>query len=183
VRTRIDALGLSPSILGAQIKIASVGAATTRDLRSHFPTATVAAEPVADFRAEGLLAALEAHDLARCRVLIPASERARDTLPLALRARGAHVDVVIAYRTLPVPGLREQLAADLAVDLVAFASPSAVENFAAASGDRARGMKVAVIGPVTEATARGLGMDVVVVAVPSTAEGLAGAIARYLTRA
>jgi uroporphyrinogen-III synthase len=113
-------------------------------------------------------------------VLVPASSRARDELPLGLRRLGFEVEVVEAYRTVEPPQLAESVrrCLDHGFDAVTFASPSAVEGFAGAAGDRARGLAAAVIGPSTEAAARDAGFDVRAVAHPSTAEGLAVALER-----
>jgi uroporphyrinogen-III synthase len=181
VRERMDALGLAPAALAA--RVASVGPATSRAVLEHFPGLRVEVEPDGDYRAEGLLKALGTRDLAGRRVLLPVSDRARDVLASGLAGRGALVSVVEAYRTV-ASGSGEALRAELAggvVDLVVFASPSAVEGFVASLGDRAAGHRAAVIGPVTEESARKAGLEVVVVASPSTTEGLLGALARWST--
>ena len=163
-------------------RIATVGRATTAALRASFPEDRVALEPHADFSAGGLLAALGTEDLEGARVLVPASARSRDELPAGLRARGAEVDVVAAYDTVEPAGLAEAVGRALAggFDLALFASPSAVESFVRAAGERAEGIPAAVIGPTTEAAARGAGMDVREVARPSTVEGLVEAAERAL---
>ena len=58
------------------------------------------------------------------------------------------------------------------LDLVILASPSAVDGLTGILGERARGLAVAVIGPVTEQAARDAGLDVRIVASPATAQGL-----------
>jgi uroporphyrinogen-III synthase len=153
-------------------------------VRDRLPGANVTLEPDSELRAEGLLRAFEAEPLAGCRVLLPASELARDVLASGLRARGAEVEVITAYRTLPAPGLPDRLAAALdgGVDLVTFASPSAVHAFVAAEGGRRRRPwpPAAVIGPVTEQAAREAGFEVAAVAAPSTASGLVSAVREWL---
>lgn len=163
-------------------RIASVGPATTTAIHAAWPGAPVAVEPAADHHAEGLLTAFESVPLAGTRVLLPVSERARDVLARGLRARGAAVDVVTAYRNLPPPDLRERLSAALAagVDIVTFASPSAVEALVAAAPDAPGRVPAAVMGPVTEAAARAAGFEVTAVAVPSTAAGLLDALREWL---
>jgi len=106
----------------------------------------------------------------------------RDVLARGMRARGAAVDVVTAYRNLPPPDLPGRLGAALAggVDIVTFASPSAVEALVAAAPDAPGRVPAAVIGPVTEAAARAAGFEVVAVAVPSTAAGLLSALRAWL---
>ena len=180
VAERLKALGREPRAALEGLRIGSVGPSTTEAFRARFPAAAPPLEPASEFRAEGLLAALGA-EVAGQAFLLPTSDRAGDTLPQTLTARGARVDVVIAYRTVPAPALAGRLAEALAegLDLVTFASPSAVDGFVSAAGKRARGLPAAVIGPVTDAAARAAGLDVRVTATPSTAEGLVTAIAVY----
>ena len=175
VADRMRAVEVDPKDLSTR-RIGSVGPATTRALNECFPGIHPPIEPAADFRAEGLADALR--DLRGLRVLLPTSDRARDALPKALCAQGARVEVVLAYKTVTSGETQDQLAAwlDLGVDLAVFASPSAVQGFVDALGERARGVPAAVIGPVTELAARGAGLEVRAVASPSTTEGLVSAI-------
>ncbi len=119
------------------------------------------------------------------RVLFPRAEQARDVLPDGLRARGAEVDVVEAYRTLPDRNAGRELAQQVSrgeVDVVTFTSGSTVRAFVEGAG---RGWKVppgfaaAAIGPVTAEAARRAGLPVQVVAVEHTAKGLARAVAQW----
>jgi uroporphyrinogen-III synthase len=138
-------------------------------------------EPASDQTAEGLADALAAQGAAGRRVFLPLSDRARDALAARLRAAGAAVDCVVAYRTLVNAGtgeIPELLAAG--VDLAVFASPSAVEGLMAAAGTQARTVPAVVIGPTTAAAARQAGLDVVAVASPSTVVGLKEAILAHL---
>jgi len=155
--------------LPSSVRVASVGPIT--------------AQPAAKYRAEGLVEAFRAVSLAGERVLLPVSDRARDTLAAGLRAQGADVEVVIAYRTVAPDDARHRLERSLAegIDLVLLASPSAVEALVGALGDRARGLAVVVIGPVTEQAARQAGLDVRASASPATAQGLAAAAERWLS--
>ncbi len=180
---RIAVLGLEPRLCGRGARLASVGPATTAALRASFPADRVSLEPGAGFRAEGLVAAFAEKGVRGQRVLVPSSTRAREELVRGLRGLGAEVDVVAAYATVEPPGLAEAVSRrlDEGFDLALFASPSAVEGFARAAGERSAGLKVAVIGPTTAATARAAGMDVRAVAEPSTAEGLVAAAERALS--
>ncbi|HEY7922520.1 MAG TPA: uroporphyrinogen-III synthase [Vicinamibacteria bacterium] len=180
--SRLTVQGLFPRLSGKRAKLASVGPATTVALRASFPQDKVALEPKQDYRAEGLLAAFADRDLAGRRVLLPISTAGRDELPEGLRARGAQVDVVLAYATVEPDGLPGAVAACLegGFDLALFASPSAVEAFARAAGDRASGRPVAVIGPTTEAAARAAGFHVLGRASPATLEALVETAERVL---
>jgi uroporphyrinogen-III synthase len=182
---RIAVLGLEPRLARragppARPRIASVGPATTAALRASFPGDRVVLEPEADFHAGALVAAFARGQRAGVRVLLPASTRARDDLAEGLRGLGAEVDLVAAYATVEPPGLADAVRSclDGGLDAALFASPSAVEGFARAAGERARGLPVVVIGPTTEAAARSHGMDVRAVARPSTVEGLVAAAER-----
>jgi uroporphyrinogen-III synthase len=160
--------------------VATVGTATTSAFREAFDW-QIALQPEQDFRAESLLTAFEGVDVSGRRILLPLSDRARDVLALGLRARGAIVDTPIAYRTVAPPGLAESLSTLLqsGIDLAIFASPSAVENLAAASPQAVRGLPAAVMGPITAEAARKRGLDVQVVADPSTVEGLLSALSAW----
>lgn len=179
VRDRLGALGLPP-LTSSGPRIASVGPSTTEAVRRAFPDGAVALEPEGTFRAAGLVEAFARVCGAGSRVLVPASSRARDELALGLRSLGLEVDVVEAYRTVEPADLAASVARclDQGFDAVTFASPSAVEGFAGAAGNRARGLAAAVIGPSTEAAAREAGFDVRAVADPSTADGLVAALER-----
>jgi uroporphyrinogen III methyltransferase/synthase len=180
VVSRLMVLGLPPQIGARGPRIASVGPSTTAAIRSSLPADTVALEPEADFRAAGLVEAFAGRSCRGARVLVPASSRAREELEAGLRAIGAEVDVVTAYATVEPKDLHERVGACLAegFDIAAFASPSAVEAFAAAAGPRAHGLPAAVIGPTTEAAARSARLDVRATALPSTVEGLVAALER-----
>jgi uroporphyrinogen-III synthase len=181
VRDRLASLALDVS---AFPRIASVGAATSRALASCFPDRPVALEPASDFRADGLLDAFAALDLTGRRVLLPTSDRGRAVLSAGLRARGALVDVVVAYRTIAPEGLDRTLAEALSggIDAAVFASPSAVHGVAEALPEGATPPDAIVIGPTTEAAARAAGLAVLALAMPSTTDGLVDAVVRALSR-
>jgi uroporphyrinogen III methyltransferase/synthase len=122
--------------------------------------------PEGGFDAEGTLAAIRRALPPRGRrFLIPRSELARDVLPDGLRADGAHVDAVIAYRNLPADAdaaaLRDELRRG-ALDVLTFTSPSAVRRFCelldADALRAARGAWIAAIGEVTAEALRGAGL-------------------------
>ncbi len=103
-------------------------------------------------------------------------------LPDELRRRGAEVDVVALYDTVPVAALPCAIADIEAADYITFTSSSTVRCFAAlmGAGDlaaRLRSARLASLGPVTSATLRELGLPVAVEARVFTAAGLAAAIA------
>jgi len=174
---RIAVLGLPPQLTARGRRLASVGPATTAALRSSFPADRPALEPAQQLSAAGLVDAFARERMAGARVLLPCSSRGRDELASGLRALGAEVDAVVAYATVVPLDLEERVRACLETgfDLIAFASPSAVESFAAVAGERARGLPAVAIGPTTAEAARSAGLDVRAVAQPATAEGLVAA--------
>jgi uroporphyrinogen III methyltransferase/synthase len=113
------------------------------------------------------------------RVLMPASMIARPELGHCLKAKGAAVDQVSAYRTtssaaeLDAPALVEQ-----SIDAVTFASPSAVCAFAeqfkrqGIALSRLQGATIACIGPSTYESALSNGFPEAVMAHPHTLAGL-----------
>jgi uroporphyrinogen III methyltransferase/synthase len=135
--------------------------------------------------AEELVGALGEQDGAR--VLIPQAETARDALAEGLRARGAHVEVIPVYRTVPAMDDGATLAREILagrVDAVTFTSSSTVQSFARAVGaEAARSDRyaAAVIGPVTAATAREYGLPVAIEAEEYTTAGVIDALVRHFT--
>ena len=78
--------------------VAAIGPGTARALRAHGIEADVVPERAV---AEGLVEALA--DVPVQRALIARAAEGRDVLPDALRERGASVDVVALYETVPEP--------------------------------------------------------------------------------
>lgn len=138
-----------------------------------------------EFVAEAVVEALDDEtDLRGARVLLPRAAVARDALPDGLRERGARVDVVEAYRTVPAGEEADELRRRLdagEVDLITFTASSTVRNFEDAVGADVGRARVAAIGPVTAGTARDLGYDVAVVAEEYTIPGLVEACVRHFT--
>src|SRR5439155_19219799 len=120
--------------------------------------------------AEAILEALG--DVRGQRILLPRADIARRALADGLRERGAIVDEVATYHTLPADAERPSLGE---VDAVTFTSSSTVKNFVAA-GPVPRGARVVCIGPITARTARELGLEVTEVAGEYTEDGLIAAL-------
>lgn len=182
VAARLLALGLPGTLASHGAKLACVGPATTAALRRAFPDDPVALEPARGFRAAGLARLFAGQDLAGARVLLPCSSRARDELARELAALGAEVVAPIAYETVEPGDLAPRVTRciDQGFDLALFASPSAVEAFAGAAGERGLGLPAVAIGPTTAEAARAAGLDLRATADPSTAEGLVAAAERAL---
>jgi uroporphyrinogen III methyltransferase/synthase len=177
VRCFLDRLDASPFDLRAvRGRICAIGPATRDALeRFHIKVDVVAEQYVA----EGLLRALSGYNLAGTRILIARAAVARDVLPNELIRRGAAVDVVEAYRTVPPSDLCQRATEILGHQptWITFTSSSTVENLIAAVGAEAlRGLRIASIGPVTTATLRRHGIADIVEAAVYTVDGLVGAI-------
>lgn len=174
--------GAGPAALSG-LRIACVGTTTAAAVEAHgVPVSVVPEKHVG----EGLLDAMVATGaVAGARILLPRAAEARDVLPDGLRAQGARVDDVAAYRTVPdtegAAAMRGRLAAGR-IDVLTFTSSSSVRNFVQAVGDDVGGACVAVIGPVTGDTARELGLEVHVEAQPHTVPGLVQALAAWYDR-
>jgi uroporphyrinogen III methyltransferase/synthase len=174
----LRALGLDARAL-AGCRIACVGKSTAEALLARGLAADVVP---ARFVAEAVLEALAARDDVRgAPVLYVAAQGARDVLPEGLRALGCTVDVVWAYRTVAertdAAPLREALARG-AVDVVTFASASAVRGFVEAVGEElARRAPAVSIGPVTSEAVRAAGITLLAEAPEATIPALAAAVA------
>jgi uroporphyrinogen III methyltransferase / synthase len=160
----------------AKASVCAIGPATAAQLETHGIRADLVPP---EFVAESAVEALAAAGVAGKRVLVPAAEDARPVLADGLRAAGAEVVQVTAYRTVPdgagADEVRRRLDAG-EVDLLTFTAASTARNFAALVGTETGGAQVASIGPVTSAALRELGMGVGVEAEEATIDGLLRAI-------
>ena len=180
VKFFLERLDAGPSDLRSiQGRICVIGPATRDALECFHIKVDVMAE---EYRAEGLLDALAVHDLEGARILIARAAVARDVLPAELSRRGAHVDVVEAYRTV-APAALPQHASDILArkpDWITFTSSSTARNFIDVVGAEAlRNTRIASIGPVTSATLRENGVDVTVEASVYTVTGIVDAILTF----
>lgn len=159
------------------LKIGAVGRATAAACR-----ALLGAEPAAlpeRFVGEALAEAMG--DAAGRRVLLPNADIARPALEERLRAAGALVERVVAYRIVPAPA--DDLAALLAaggLDALLFTSGSAAESFVRQIGPdglaRARRLLVVCLGPITAEACRALGLEPAAVAAEAGEEALVEAL-------
>ena len=163
--------------------IAAVGSATAHKLRTHGLPPTMVPT---DFRAEGLIAEFRELGSAKCRrILLPRAEEAREILPDALRELGCTVDVVVAYRTVPVapdPKIIKRLR-EGSVDVLTFTSGAIAGAFLDAIRSKKldphavmEGALVASIGPITSEALHKLGFEEDVQAADSTMDSLVSAV-------
>ena len=158
----------------AAARIAAIGPGTAEALAAHGIAADIVPERSV---AEGLVEALAHVQVSRA--LIPRAREARDVLPDALRARGADVDVLDVYETLPEPISERTLHEALAADYVTFTSSSTVRNLLAAAGSSpafTAATRIVSIGPVTSETLREHGIEPHVQATRHDVDGLIEAL-------
>lgn len=180
---------LGDATLPPSVKLAAVGTATDRSMHEAFGRH-------ADFQPQAAIAEALGRDLPLSggeRLLWPRSALAGDALADALRARAAHVDAPIAYRTvasIELLGIADAIR-DRRVDAVTFTSPSTVRHFV--DGLAAAGLRFAklapdsrpaivAIGPVTAAAAAECGLQVDATAATSDDDGLVQAVIASISR-
>ncbi len=177
---RVTALGRDARAF-AHTRLAAIGSATAdelmrRGLRADFVPREYVAEAIVE----------QIGDVAGQRILLPRADIAREALAEGLRARGAHVDDIAAYRTIPTDAndprardIRAQLERG-EMDIITFTSSSTVRGLCAALNLESEILNlkstVACIGPVTARTARELGLRVDIVAAEHTIAGLVAAL-------
>jgi uroporphyrinogen-III synthase/uroporphyrinogen III methyltransferase/synthase len=169
----------------AHLKVAAVGSATSEAARlAGLQVDFVPEVYVAENLVEGLLARAAGQ-----RILLARAAVARDVIPGALRAAGAEVDVVEAYRNVLPDAAPEQLRQALGkgIDAATFTSSSSATHLA----EVARvvgvtwplaGVPAVSIGPITSQTLRDLGWPPAAEANHSDIPGLIAAVERVLHR-
>jgi uroporphyrinogen-III synthase len=185
---RMAELGADQAAL-QRLKIGAIGPATAQALAKHglraefMPSAYVA---------EAILA--EIGDVAGQRILLPRADIARELLAAGLRERGAQVDEIAAYRTVPGDGAAE-LAKHIeanAVDAITFTSSSTVrytlDGLEQIGIQREKAITllnqtaIICIGPITAATARAEGLRVDAIAQQFTSDGLVAALKEWFSQ-
>ena len=160
-------------------RVCAIGPATAITLARHGVHADLVPER---FLAEGVVEALAAQDMTAKRVLWPCARGARRTLVVGLERLGANVDELPLYSAAVPKEVDAEAMSRLRageVDIVTFASSSAVRNLLKMLGGDTSPLEtplIACIGPVTAATARRLGLRVDVEAPKHTIEGLMRAL-------
>jgi uroporphyrinogen III methyltransferase / synthase len=154
----------------------AIGPATATRLAAH----GIRAGCVPDqFVAEGILRALEGHDLNGVSTLVARARGARTVLIDGLIAQGALVEELELYEAVPEVADPEQIARAVAADYVTFTASSTVRHFVEMLGDagvRQFAGRTISIGPVTSDTMRELGLRVDAQADPHTIPGVIAAL-------
>jgi uroporphyrinogen III methyltransferase/synthase len=147
------------------VRICTIGPSTASRLSRYGIRVDVTP---AEYRAEAVVDAIAGGgDLRGKRFLLPRADISRELLADELRAEGADVTEVVAYRTLLGPADRDgdpdiyRMLLDRQIDAVTFTSASTVRNFVQIFGreqaaDLLRTTVVASIGPVTAEAAQQL---------------------------
>jgi uroporphyrinogen III methyltransferase/synthase len=170
----LAAAGKDARALGGTLA-AAIGPATSAALIAH------GVRP--DFEPSEAYGAVLGEELPRvsgARVLLPLSTLARPDLEDALRKRGAHVERVDIYATVPAPLSAETLDAVACADAVTFASPSAVRALAAQLEGRELRGRLVSIGAVTSEAVRTVFGRVDAEARDRGSDGIAGAVEEVL---
>ncbi len=181
---RVKALGLDMRDLKG-IRICAIGPATAATVENFGIRVDIVP---AEYISEGVVSAFKGIDLKDSRILLPRAEVARDVIPEGLERLGARVDVVTAYRTVNSGRKKAELdewIREGKVDVITFTSPSTVANFLEIMGrdySLPEGIKVACIGPVTEAAARKAGLRIDILQTAYTIPGLVESMAEYFRR-
>lgn len=145
------------------VRIATIGPATASAVEALGINVDLVPE---EFISEGVVRAFAGEKLDGCRVLLPRAKEARDVIPKGLAKMGAIVDVAAAYRTIKAdsdPSELLKLFKNGEVDVITFTSPSTVVNFLKIMGDDFKlpsKVRIATIGPITEAAAKKAGLPV-----------------------
>jgi uroporphyrinogen-III synthase len=151
--------------LGEDARVAAVGPVTAAAIRELGVEPAFVATRASDDIAAGL------GDIEGLRVLLPQADLAEPHLADELRGKGAHVEAVVAYRTILVePPMWGILPLRIA-DAVVLASGSACRSLAAAGG-AGGGATLVCIGPKTAKVAREVGLKVGLVADEATSDGI-----------
>ncbi len=174
----VDALVRVGAAVPPGVRVAAVGPTTARKAEdAGLPVHLVGAGGGGEELARALLEAGVGDGV---RVLFPASDRARPELSDTLRAAGARVERVVAYRTRTRAFDPRAIVGLDRADVVTFTSPSAVEGWYSAIGrDSARFLPESiwyvVIGRTTEEALAAHG-PAAIVAAHASLEGVVDAV-------
>ncbi len=163
-------------------RIGTVGAATRQAAEERGFIVSLTPEK---YVAEALVEAFGSEDLRNRRILIPSAAVTRDVVPRELRKRGAHVEIVEAYRNvLPAEnaGSARAVFETPGPDWVLFASGSAADNLVKLIGiEPLRRTRIGSIGPITSEAVQRHGLTVAAEAKIHSAAGLIDALIETLS--
>jgi uroporphyrinogen-III synthase len=113
------------------------------------------------------------------RVLLPRAAVARDVVPEGLRRLGWQVEVVEAYRAVPVGASPETLAKARTAEAITFTSPSTVAGYRRLAPAGEVPPVIVSIGPVTSAAVRAAALSVTVESGVYSVDGLVEAFVTW----
>jgi uroporphyrinogen III methyltransferase/synthase len=174
----LAARGRDARALSADATVVAIGPATAARLETFGVRADVVPER---FVAEGILDSLAQRPLEGVPALVARARGSRRALIAGLEARGARVDEVELYESVPEPVDAATRAEALSADYLTFTASSTVRSFMGVldASERAAlsdGPRVISIGPITSATAREEGLAVHAEAARHTIPGLVDAL-------
>ena len=157
------------------VQVAAVGPGTARALQAHgivadlVPTVAVGEHLVGAFPS------------GKGRVLLPQAAAARDVVARGLTEKGWTVDMVDAYRSVPVVPDATLAARIATADAVTFTSSSTVDNLIDVVGVAGLPGVVVSIGPITTRSLEARGLSSTVEASPHTLDGLVASVLAALS--
>lgn len=183
---RLRTLGKDLRILKG-VNICTVGPKTAESLEAYGLRADLVP---AEFKAEGVLAALGGVEVKGRKFLIPRAKVAREILPEKLKELGAEVTVATAYENVKPSADVERvkrLFEEKKIAAVTFTSSSTVHNFIEILGKKEykslmNNVVVACIGPVTAKTAGEYGMRTDIMPKEYTIPAFVEAMAEYFKK-
>jgi uroporphyrinogen III methyltransferase/synthase len=169
------------------VRICVIGPKTAETLEQYGLRADLVP---AEFKAEGVLAALGGVGVKGQKFLIPRAKLAREIIPEKLRELGASVNVAVAYENIkPVADAArvKKLLEEKKIAAVTFTSSSTVHNFVEILGRKEyktlmQGAVVACIGPITAKTAEEYGMKTEIMPKEFTIPAFVEAIVRFYNK-
>ena len=168
------------------LKFACIGPATKDELFKYGIVSDILPKT---FRAESVVDAFKDQKIQGKNILLPRASKARTILPRELEGMKACVTEIFSYETIQVSDQKNALITALkdgTIDMVTFTSSSTVTNFMALLDEEdakelLKGVNLACIGPITQATAQDQGLTIQISADTFTIPGLVDAILDFYT--
>ncbi|MFN3479284.1 MAG: uroporphyrinogen-III synthase, partial [Thermodesulfovibrionales bacterium] len=160
------------------LKICAIGTKTAAEIKKYGIKVDLVPE---EFRAEGLIEAFSrvGEPVDRLRILLPRAEVAREVFPEKIRSLGGHIDTPPAYRAVrpDMHGKRlKRFLKEGRITIATFTSAATFKNFLEIMGEEAiellKGVKIAVIGPVTAEAIEKKGLKVDIMPEKATIEAM-----------
>lgn len=181
------------------LKVCAIGEKTAAEIKRYGIKVDLMPE---EFRAEGLIEAFlqirhpqdeetvnaRIQPLKGFRILLPRAEVAREVFPEKVRSLGGHIDTPVTYRAVrpDIHGKRlKRFLREGRITIATFTSAATFKNFLEIMGDKAiellKGVKIAVIGPVTAEAIEKSGLKVDIMPEKATIEAMVEGIINYIT--